>query len=304
MRSICRITVLLLLLVCLTTQAQDISITLGGYHGIMDDGGSNKACAGTNIIFYWRATNNSGANITAMFNGFRVYSPDGADWGTTVGRWIIPEADPPWFDLVQSVIMQGVTGEGADTIGFAAATQLNDGMPDGSDDLAFMIAVGPFTSADLGRTICIDSCFVPPAGNWMWDPVGVPSWDGPYCYEIFMIPCGDTDMDGATDGCDNCGMVYNPDQADHDYDGIGDACCCEKRGDADHNGIGPDIADLIFMVTYMFQEGPSALCMADLDVNGSYGEIDIEDLIYLVTFMFQEGPALVPCTPPEPSPCG
>ena len=54
-----------------------------------------------------------------------------------------------------------------------------------------------------------------------------------------MIPCGDSDADGAGDGCDNCGMVYNPDQADWDGDGIGDVCDECPYGDySDPDGDG------------------------------------------------------------------
>ena len=87
-----------------------------------------------------------------------------------------------------------------------------------------------------------------------------------------------------------------------------DSTCCQIRGDIDHNGSAPDIADLIYMVTYMFQNGPPPPCNepympdcpdqyyseADVDGNGTCTP-DIGDLIYLVTYMFQEGPSLVPC---------
>jgi hypothetical protein len=66
-------------------------------------------------------------------------------------------------------------------------------------------------------------------------------------------------------------------------------------GDINGNGgFDPDIADLIFLVTYMFQEGPTPPDMAacDMDGNGT-PEPDIADLIYLVTFMFQNGPPLM-----------
>ncbi len=63
-------------------------------------------------------------------------------------------------------------------------------------------------------------------------------------------------------------------------------------GDADNDGVGPNIADLIYLVGFMFQDGPEPPFMASVDVNGNGIGPDIEDLIYLVTFMFQEGPAL------------
>ncbi len=85
--------------------------------------------------------------------------------------------------------------------------------------------------------------------------------------------------------------------------------CCIYRADINHDGQpDPDIADLIYMVTYMFQEGPEPPCdepgtgdctehyYAETDVNGDGScSPDIADLIYLVTYMFQEGPAPIPC---------
>ncbi len=85
--------------------------------------------------------------------------------------------------------------------------------------------------------------------------------------------------------------------------------CCQNRADVNHDGQpDPDIADLIYMVSFMFQDGPPPPCdeaptgecpdhyFAETDVNGD-GTCtpDIADLIYLVTYMFQDGPAPVPC---------
>ncbi len=63
-------------------------------------------------------------------------------------------------------------------------------------------------------------------------------------------------------------------------------------GDADNDGVGPNIADLIYLVGFMFQDGPEPAHMESVDVNGNSVGPDIEDLIYLVTFMFQDGPDL------------
>lgn len=69
---------------------------------------------------------------------------------------------------------------------------------------------------------------------------------------------------------------------------------CVLRGDIDHNGTQADIADLVYLVAYMFQNGPEPPSEAEADVTGC-GELNISDVVYLVTFMFQEGPAPVPC---------
>ncbi len=73
--------------------------------------------------------------------------------------------------------------------------------------------------------------------------------------------------------------------------------CCVFRGDINHSGALPiDIGDLVYLVEYMFADGPQPACHAEADVNGDGAElIDIADLVYLVEFMFNEGP--------EPSPC-
>lgn len=61
-------------------------------------------------------------------------------------------------------------------------------------------------------------------------------------------------------------------------------------GDIDHSGGEPDISDLVYLVDYMFTEGPPPPVVEAADVNNSGGDIDIADLIYLVDFMFTGGP--------------
>jgi len=65
----------------------------------------------------------------------------------------------------------------------------------------------------------------------------------------------------------------------------------------DHSGAPPvDISDLVYLVDFMFNEGPTYECFEEAGVDGSGAEpVDIADLVYLVDYMFNVGPAPPPC---------
>jgi len=69
--------------------------------------------------------------------------------------------------------------------------------------------------------------------------------------------------------------------------------CCELRGDVDHSGE-INVADLTYLVDYLFFSGPAPPCEEESDVDGS-GDINVADLIYLVDYLFFSGPAPLPC---------
>ena len=80
--------------------------------------------------------------------------------------------------------------------------------------------------------------------------------------------------------------------------------CCNGdgiRGNAD--GVtgpgGPiDVADLTYLVAYLFQGGPAPPCIDEGNADGVIGPggpIDVADLTYLVAYLFQNGPAPPPC---------
>lgn len=71
--------------------------------------------------------------------------------------------------------------------------------------------------------------------------------------------------------------------------------CCELVGDVNHDGTGPDIADLVYLVSFMFQNGPPPPCLEEADINGDGSGPDIADLVHFVNYMFQGGPPPVPC---------
>lgn len=61
-------------------------------------------------------------------------------------------------------------------------------------------------------------------------------------------------------------------------------------GDIDGNGEGPDVADLAYMVDFMFNGGPKPATLQSMDVAGQSGTVDISDLVYLVDYMFPASP--------------
>ncbi len=93
--------------------------------------------------------------------------------------------------------------------------------------------------------------------------------------------------------------IYSDESSVEHYPELTDgALFIVECADIDSNGNGPDIADLVYLVDYMFQEGPAPhiMCQADIDANG-VGP-DIADLVYLVDYMFQGGPSPGDCCNP------
>ncbi len=81
----------------------------------------------------------------------------------------------------------------------------------------------------------------------------------------------------------------------------GPPTCCTNPGNVD--GIvgagGPvDVADLTYLVAYVFLGGPVPPCLEEGNVDGIVGvggPVDVADVTYLVTYLFQGGPPPPPC---------
>lgn len=115
------------------------------------------------------------------------------------------------------------------------------------------------------------------------------------CPEDYNWLQEDSDVDTHGDVCDNCPEVYNIDQLDTDEDGTGDVCdvyCGDVNGDIN----GPNVADLTYLVAYLFNGGPPPPDPNMADMNGHAGTVNIIDLTYLVAYLFGGGPE--PVCPP------
>ena len=78
--------------------------------------------------------------------------------------------------------------------------------------------------------------------------------------------------------------------------------CCVYRGDVDHSG-GPspvNVADLTYLVAFLFDDGAPPPCAEEADVNASGGPVPISvtDVTYLVELMFTGGPDAPACELP------
>jgi DNA-binding beta-propeller fold protein YncE len=80
-------------------------------------------------------------------------------------------------------------------------------------------------------------------------------------------------------------------------DGPNHAAVRYMPGDINGDFQGPDVSDLVYLVTYMFSGGERPLWPSRrANVNGDFSGPDVSDLVYLVTYMFSGGP------PPKSAP--
>ena len=285
----------LLLVTCLLTlcnvalaQSVNLDSVVGVWSPELGPYGDGTLQTETPVEFLIRITCPASPIILGITNGFRVYSPDGAEWAPlTVDTTLdltqgatfdalgyAPPAEGSWgFDLFWGEALgdpAAPDGIGADTVGMAGAIQEAEGLPPDFDEVVLRIGTG-LDESDDSLTLCIDSCFLPPSVRWKWAaaPTGTtvyPTWEGPHCFLIVHY-----------------------------------VSCCVLRGDVDDDGDAADIEDLVYLVEFMFQFGPEPPCIEGeeywpaCDVNADGVGPDIADVVYFVSYMFQEGPAPVPC---------
>jgi hypothetical protein len=79
-------------------------------------------------------------------------------------------------------------------------------------------------------------------------------------------------------------------------DSCAGGCCVNRRGNVNNSvGDGVTVADLTYLVQFLFNSGAAPLCTDEANVNG-VGGITVADLTYLVQFLFNAGaqPPLCP----------
>ncbi|HOP07665.1 MAG TPA: T9SS type A sorting domain-containing protein [candidate division Zixibacteria bacterium] len=138
-------------------------------------------------VFYLRMATGT-TNPAGITNGYRIYSPEGATWtGATLDSTGTITAS-----MMESQFMTSYsTGSDADTLGYGGFRMFNPGIPAGFDEIYARITVGPISSADEGKTLCLDSSWYRPSGIWKWASTSAdifPTWDGPHCYNIGSTP--------------------------------------------------------------------------------------------------------------------
>lgn len=106
---------------------------------------------------------------------------------------------------------------------------------------------------DLPRTFCIDSAYIDPVNDWLWDDPS-PAFNGPFCWEFGNPPylCGDANYDGTLNIFDVTYIIsflymggpepIPPDAGDPNAD------------------FSTNIFDITYLIAYLYQEGPFPQC--------------------------------------------
>lgn len=137
-----------------------------------------------------------------------------------------------------------------------------------------------FPLSDAGPTPPVTMILTPPApyvGDYLGSDVNITSSMG------VSGAFGGIWNDGRNGGDQD--VYFDPDCNCCNHDGI--------RGDMNYD-LALNVADLTYIVNYLFKGGPVPPCPEEGDANGD-GAINVADLTYIVNYLFKGGPAPVPC---------
>jgi hypothetical protein len=172
-----------------------------GYTVFEDFGDSVRT--GEEIKLYMRYTNLYTSQIDGLTNGYKIYTVDMSGDGAAVRDHlsgplpdsaatitvIDPDFENAWaLDFVNYFNVDGV---GVDTVAYGAfLIPPKPGLPVDYDAVAIAIHIGPIAAVpeSHGDSLCVDSAWYPPGGNWWWAARDaealIPDWGGPYCWLI------------------------------------------------------------------------------------------------------------------------
>ena len=170
----------------------DNDVPVTGYLG----GDSVYADSAVRFNFRFTFTDAPDSILTSSTNGFQVWTYANGVTNYTDNFSAITCDTFPWgwkvlYDLIFTMKKVSVDGIGVDTVGIGGALIFGPGIPNGTDSLCWWIETTPTTNGD---TLCIDSTFYPPGGEWLWfkKEVGaagialqIPYWGGPYCFHVY-----------------------------------------------------------------------------------------------------------------------
>jgi hypothetical protein len=211
---------------------------------------------GSSYTFDLAMHNSTGLVLDGFTQGIEV-SMDAPDAFTLdVGSDKFFSTLGPYFDELRANIFDLPGGGFGDTIRYAGWRLFMPGLPDGAmvQPMSFTVT---FDDASSGATqFCIDTCWLPPGGEWLWAMSDGSSrrpaadWAGT-CWSLCQPICGDVNGD----------LVVN-------------------------------ISDMTYMVSYLFGGGPNPVAQQAADVNCD-GVVNVSDMTYLINYLFDDGPA--PC---------
>lgn len=100
------------------------------------------------------------------------------------------------WNVANEFLEFGWDGVLPDTFCHAAATT-SGWVPDTGWLSVYEFAFTTVMVHDLPRTFCIDSTYIDPVNDWLWDDPS-PNFNGPFCWEFGNPPylCGDANTDG------------------------------------------------------------------------------------------------------------
>jgi hypothetical protein len=100
-------------------------------------------------------------------------------------------------------------------------------------------------------------------------------------------------LQGYAGTLNKCSVCHGVTPASPGPHGLLASCCVGTRGNVDNLGE-INVADLTYLVGFLFRGQSDPPCMQEADVDAS-GSVIISDLTYLVSFLFRGGSAPVSC---------